>query len=316
MLSNSINLPKVIAIIGPTGIGKTQLSEFVSTIINTEIVSIDSRQIYRFMDIGTAKPSQDLLNKIPHHLINIVEPDNQFSIADFLNNAKIAISQIIAKNTTPLLVGGTGQYFWSLIENWTIPAVPPNPELRKRFEEIANKYGAEYLFEELKTIDVEATKIIDSRNIRRVIRALEVGITGNKKWSELRGKDDALYTPLIIGLTDNRQELYINVDNRIDQMIIDGWVDEVKALKSKKIDLHYPSMSSLGYDEIFRHIQGEIKLENALEKIKINTHRFIRSQYNWFRIPDKRIHWFDLASNDINIHKDIEKVIKRFLSIT
>tara|TARA_Y100001970_G_scaffold63700_1_gene81576 strand:+ start:7642 stop:8592 length:951 start_codon:yes stop_codon:yes gene_type:complete len=313
MESNSRILPKLIAIVGPTGIGKTALSEQIIRYIDSEIVSIDSRQIYRNMDIGTAKPKPYLLNTIPHHLINIVDPIDDFSITDFLQSAKASIEDIISRGKTPLLVGGTGQYFWSLIENWTIPSVPPNPELRKKFEQIANEYGAEHLFEELKSIDVEATKIIDSRNIRRVIRALEVGITGNKKWSELRSKDPVLYDPFIIGLTKDRTILYRNVDSRIDQMLLEGWIEEVRLLKNNNIDLTYSSMSSLGYDEIYRYISGEVSINDATEKIKINTHRFIRSQYNWFRISDTRIHWFDTITSQCNYEQEIKGLIEPFI---
>ncbi|MQG84656.1 MAG: tRNA (adenosine(37)-N6)-dimethylallyltransferase MiaA [SAR202 cluster bacterium] len=313
MESNSRILPKLIAIVGPTGIGKTALSEQIIRYIDSEIVSIDSRQIYRNMDIGTAKPKPYLLNTIPHHLINIVDPIDDFSITDFLQSAKASIEDIISRGKTPLLVGGTGQYFWSLIENWTIPSVPPNPELRKKFEQIANEYGAEHLFEELKSIDVEATKIIDSRNIRRVIRALEVGITGNKKWSELRSKDPVLYDPFIIGLTKDRTILYRNVDSRIDQMLLEGWIEEVRLLKNNNLDLTYSSMSSLGYDEIYRYISGELSINDATEKIKINTHRFIRSQYNWFRISDTRIHWFDTITSQCNYEQEIKGLIEPFI---
>ena len=313
MESNSRILPKLIAIVGPTGIGKTALSEQIIRYIDSEIVSIDSRQIYRNMDIGTAKLKPYLLNTIPHHLINIVDPIDDFSITDFLQSAKASIEDIISRGKTPLLVGGTGQYFWSLIENWTIPSVPPNPELRKKFEQIANEYGAEHLFEELKSIDVEATKIIDSRNIRRVIRALEVGITGNKKWSELRSKDPVLYDPCIIGLTKDRTILYRNVDSRIDQMLLEGWIEEVRLLKNNNLDLTYSSMSSLGYDEIYRYISGEVSINDATEKIKINTHRFIRSQYNWFRISDTRIHWFDTITSQCNYEQEIKGLIEPFI---
>ena len=313
MESNSRILPKLIAIVGPTGIGKTALSEQIIRYIDSEIVSIDSRQIYRNMDIGTAKPKPYLLNTIPHHLINIVDPIDDFSITDFLQSAKASIEDIISRGKTPLLVGGTGQYFWSLIENWTIPSVPPNPELRKKFEQIANEYGAEHLFEELKSIDVEATKIIDSRNIRRVIRALEVGITGNKKWSELRSKDPVLYDPCIIGLTKDRTILYRNVDSRIDQMLLEGWIEEVRLLKNNNLDLTYSSMSSLGYDEIYRYISGEVSINDATEKIKINTHRFIRSQYNWFRISDTRIHWFDTIKSQCIYEQEIKGLIEDFI---
>ena len=313
MESNSRILPKLIAIVGPTGIGKTALSEQIIRYIDSEIVSIDSRQIYRNMDIGTAKPKPYLLNTIPHHLINIVDPIDDFSITDFLQSAKASIEDIISRGKTPLLVGGTGQYFWSLIENWTIPSVPPNPELRKKFEQIANEYGAEHLFEELKSIDVEATKIIDSRNIRRVIRALAVGITGTKKWSELRSKDPVLYDPFIIGLTKDRTILYRNVDSRIDQMLLEGWIEEVRLLKNNNIDLTYSSMSSLGYDEIYRYISGEVSINDATEKIKINTHRFIRSQYNWFRISDTRIHWFDTITSQCNYEQEIKGLIEPFI---
>tara|TARA_Y100001934_G_scaffold45378_1_gene54954 strand:- start:803 stop:1753 length:951 start_codon:yes stop_codon:yes gene_type:complete len=313
MEKNNRILSKLIAIVGPTGIGKTALSEQILKYIDAEVVSIDSRQIYRNMNIGTAKPKPHLLKTIPHHLINIVDPMDDFSITDFLQSAKASIEAIISRGKIPLLVGGTGQYFWSLIENWTIPSVPPNPELRKKFEQIANEYGAEHLFEELKSIDVEATKIIDSKNIRRVIRALEVGIAGDKKWSELRSKDPVLYNPFIIGLTKDRTTLYRDVDNRIDEMLKEGWIEEVRLLINSNIDLSYSSMSSLGYDEIYRYINGEVSIDDATEKIKINTHRFIRSQYNWFRISDTRIHWFDIAHLKYTYHAKIKILLETFL---
>jgi tRNA dimethylallyltransferase len=282
---------RLIAIVGPTGVGKTQLALQVAMKFDGEIVNADSRQIYRFMDIGTAKPTKEEQLLVPHHLTNIVNPDENFSLATYQQMAYKVIREIQSRNKLPFLVGGTGQYIWAVLEGWVIPKVPPDIEFRRTLEQKA-KDNANELYQEILKLDPVAAEKIDPRNVRRVIRALEV--SRQKPFSQSYGKVPPPFKSSIIGLTMERKELYRRVDTRVDEMIKHGFVDEVKRLIGMGYSLNLPSMSSIGYQEIGACLQGKMTLEEATYKIKTGTHRFIRHQYAWFKIKDERIKWFDV----------------------
>jgi len=290
------NAPPVTAIIGPTGIGKTSLAVNLALKHNGEIVNADSRQVYRFMDIGTAKPTREQLGLVPHHLIDIINPDEEFSLAQYQSLAYKAIDDIRQRGKLPLLVGGTGQYIWGVLEGWVVPTVPPDIEYRRFLEQQAAEGKTAALYATLQKADPAIAKKIDANNIRRVIRALEIIRKTGKPFSALRLKQPPPFNFRIIGLTMDRKVLYNRVDSRVDDMMQQGFVDEVKALVSKGYSLDLPSMSSIGYREIGLYLQGEMTLAQTIEKIKNGTHRFIRHQYAWFKKSDPRIEWFDAAT--------------------
>jgi tRNA dimethylallyltransferase len=302
---------KLIVIVGPTGIGKTKLAIQLARRFNGEIINADSRQIYRYMDIGTAKPTQEEQELVLHHLIDIIEPNREFSLADYQSLAYGAIDILHLRGKLPFLVGGSGLYVWSVLEGWIIPQVAPDTAFRREQEKKAETGQSEKLYEELKKIDPIAAGRIDPRNVRRVIRALEVSKTTAKPFSQLQKKKPPPFQSLIIGLTADRKELYRRNDERVDNMVKLGFVEEVGKLLKMGYDLSLPSMSSIGYREIGQYLQGELTLDEAIYKIKVGTHRFIRHQYAWFRLKDERIKWFDVEKmSEGEVEKTIEEFVK------
>jgi tRNA dimethylallyltransferase len=290
----------LVAAIGPTAVGKSQLALRLAQDFDGEIVNADSRQVYRYMDIGTAKPSHAELSLVPHHLIGIINPDESFSLAIYQKLAHEAIENIQQRHKLPLLVGGSGLYVWSVIEGWQIPPVAPDTEFRHSLEIRAKKEGGYALYQELQKVDpVAATKIMPS-NLRRIIRALEIYQVKGQPVSQLWQKQPPSYPILIIGLTMQRDNLYRRIDSRVDEMIKQGLIDEVKDLIAKGRSPDLPSMSGIGYKQIGMFIQGKLDLPTATQQIKNETHRFARHQYAWFHLNDARIHW-------LNEHDDIQK---------
>jgi len=285
---------RLVAIVGPTAVGKSQLALRLAQAFNGEIVSADSRQVYRHMDIGTAKPSREELSLVPHHLINIVNPDEDFSLAQYQELAYRAIEDIQRRNKLVLLVGGSGLYIWSVLEGWGIPQVPPDLKFRHSLEEKAVRVGKDELYQELKQVDPVAAQKIDRRNVRRTIRALEVYRGAETPLSQLQHKKAPSFNTLIIGLTTDREELYRRIDLRVDEMIKQGLVAEVEGLVNRRYDLALPALSGIGYKQIGMFLKGELTLAAAIQQIKFETHRFLRHQYNWFRLEDDRIKWFDI----------------------
>ncbi|MFC1993796.1 tRNA (adenosine(37)-N6)-dimethylallyltransferase MiaA [Chloroflexota bacterium] len=285
----------LIVILGPTAIGKSKLALELCQKFSGEIVSADSRQVYRYMDIGTAKPSQADQALIPHHLIDVVDPDQNFSLALYQKMTLEAIFDIERRGKLPFLVGGSGLYVWSIVEGWRLPQIPPDLDLRRELEERARVEGSEAIYRELEALDHTAAERIDPRNIRRVIRALEVSRQG-VPFSQLAGKQP-FFHPLIIGLNTERVDLYRRIDTRVDNMIRKGLLKETEGLVGRGYGFDTPAMSGLGYRQVGSFLRGGIDLPAAIEKIKFETHRFARRQYNWFRSGDKRIHWFDIRND-------------------
>ena len=287
---------RLVAIVGPTGIGKSQLALGLAQTFGGEIVNADSRQAYCHMDIGTAKPRPEELSRVPHHLISIVNPDENFSLAQYQELAGRAIDDIHQRNKLPLLVGGSGLYVWSILEGWGISKVPPDPEFRRSLEKVAADVGGNEIYRELVKVDPIAAQRIDRRNIRRVIRALEVYRGTGVPFSQLQNKGEPPFDTFIIGLTTNRQELYDRIDLRVDEMIKQGLVAEVEKLINMGYGLNLTAMSGIGYKQIGVFLKGELTLPVAIQQIKFETHRFVRHQYTWFRLQDDRIKWFDIQS--------------------
>lgn len=287
---------EVVVVLGPTASGKTGLGIALAQRLNGEIVSADSRQIYRHMDIGTAKPTPEQRAAVPHHLLDVVNPDEDFSLSDFIAHARRAIDDIHARGKVALLVGGTGQYITALLDGWSIPPVPPNEPLRAKLEAQAKAHGADALYARLRAIDPGAADNIHPNNIRRVVRALEVSLTTGQRFSDLQRKQPPPYSVRYIGLTLERDALYARADQRFDDMIAAGFVDEVHGLLAAGYDRRLPSMSGLGYAELCAHLLDGEPLADAIARAKGNTHDFIRRQYTWFRGHDRGIRWYDVTT--------------------
>ena len=298
----------VVAVVGPTATGKSDLAVQIALRHDGEIVSADSRHIYRGMDIGTAKSSRAQLAAVPHHLVDIVDPDESYSIALYLRQARGAIADILKRGKLPIVAGGSGQYVWGLLEGWQVPEAPPSPSLRAELEARAESDGGEALYRELAESDPEAAKRIDSSNIRRVIRALELRRSLGKPPGPVR-KVTPPFRTVFVGLMLPRGELYRRIDDRVDAMIADGWLDEVRALVDRGYSLDLPSMSSLGYGELGRHLKGKTGLDEAVQSIKTKTHRFARQQHAWFRTSDERIAWFDASASREPVMAHVARIL-------
>jgi tRNA dimethylallyltransferase len=285
----------VIVIVGPTAVGKSELALHLAQYFPAEIICADSRQIYRYMDIGTNKPSPAERASVPHHVIDVVEPDQDFSLTTYHQLANEALEAIQQKGKLPLLVGGSGLYVWSLVEGWKIPQVPPNQKLRRQLESRAEQEGSQSLYQELLDIDPMVVAKINPGNTRRIIRAMEIYHATGQHPSQLQRKEAPNFPILLIGLTQERSELYRRIDRRVDKMIQMGLVEEVEHLLKKGYSPSLPSMSGIGYKQIVQLLRGEMTLPQAIDKIKYETHRLARHQYAWFRLGDSRIHWFDIT---------------------
>ncbi len=307
-----MNKLPLILIIGPTAVGKTELAIQLAERLPSggEIVSADSRLFYRGMDIGTAKPTRAEQRRVPHHLIDIANPDEILSLAVFQQKAREAIAGIHIRNKIPLLVGGTGQYIRAVTEGWNPPEVKPDERLRDELGRLKDEKGIYWLHEELGTLDPVAAQKIDPRNFRRTIRALEVILTTGRKFSEQRGQSESPYRLLPIGLTRPRAELYARVDQRIEGMFANGFLDEVKHLLAQGYSPSLPTMSAIGYRECIRVVNGELNEEQAKAEIRRATRVFIRRQANWFKESDPNIKWFKVEEGVV---EEIEAYIRNSL---
>ncbi len=301
---------KLIAIVGPTAVGKSNVAIRLAEEFGGEIVNADSRQIYRGMDIGTAKPTPEEFSRVPHHLFDIIDPNGNFSLADYQEQSVKTIREVQSRDKTPFLAGGSGQYVWAVIENWQIPRIAPDPVLRETLEKRAATLGNGELYRELQQVDTVSADRIGPFNTRRIIRALEVYYTCGVPFSRLQKKGTPLFDTLIIGLTANRETLYRKIDYRVDEMMRAGLVEEVENLLEMGYDLSLPAMSAIGYKQIGEYLQGETDRETAVARIKFETHRYVRQQYNWFRLKDARINWFEA---DANPFEAIGTLVSRFL---
>jgi tRNA dimethylallyltransferase len=245
---------RIIAIVGPTATGKSALAIQLALVLGSEIVSADSRQVYRYMDIGTAKPNREDRAKVPHHLIDIITPNEDFTLATYQELAFEAIADIQRRGKLALLVGGSGLYVRAVTGGLSIPKVAPDPELRRKLEERAAQEGYQVLYSELQKADPAAAEKIDPRNVRRVIRALEVCMTAGVPFSQLKQSSPEVPV-LTIGLTTERADLYKRIDSRVDDMIERGLVDEVKWLLDRGYSPELPAMSGLGYKQIVAHLK-------------------------------------------------------------
>jgi tRNA dimethylallyltransferase len=284
--------------LGPTAIGKTWLAIQLAQALDGEIVSADSRQVYRFMNIGTAKPTPEEQAQVPHHLIDFIDPADVLSLARYQEMAYAAIDDILARGLIPLLVGGTGQYITAVTEGWSIPEIPPNEELRAELATFAETRGVQALHDRLSQLDPDAAANIHPNNVRRVVRALEVYLESGERISELQRKMPPPYTIVELGLTTERQKLYDRADHRVDCMLQQGFLAEVRQLLDMGYNRKLPSLSGLGYRQLAMHVLDDVPLEEAIQITKNATHDFIRRQYTWFRGHDNGIVWHNVEDID------------------
>ncbi len=286
---------KLLVIVGPTAVGKTSYSLDLALKLCGEVVSADSRYLYCGMDIGTAKPGMEEMANVPHHLIDVTVPDKPWSLAEYKRAATHAIEDIQARGRLPLMVGGTGQYVHSVVEGWRIPPRAKDDALRARLQATVQKPGgAERLYEQLAGLDPISAARIDRRNVRRVIRAIEVCLLTGRPFSAQRGKSPPSYDLFVLGLTMPRAQLYARIDARIDAMLRGGWVDEVRRLVKRGYGWNLPAMSALGYREIGAHLRGEIDLPETKRRIQRASRRLVRKQDSWFRFESENITWYSV----------------------
>ena len=287
--------PRVLAVIGPTATGKTSLSVSLARQCHGEIVNTDSRLVYRGMDIGTAKPSAEEMAGVPHHMLNLVPPTQSYNLAAYLRVARTTIRDIAAKGALPILVGGSGQYVWALLEGWNVPEIPIDTHLRAELEQTLAERGLAFLQNRLLRLDHTAESKVDLQNPRRVVRAIERAIATGDATAGASKAGHPPYDALILGLTAPRDTLKSRIVNRIDAMLAAGWLDEVRSLATLGIDSQTQSMYSIGYREMLGYINGEISLVDAKDAIIKATMRLVDAQENWFKQSDSRIKWFDIT---------------------
>ena len=297
-------MENLVIITGPTGIGKTELSLELAKKYKGEIISSDSMQIYKKLNIGTAKIDLDKTS-IPHHMIDIIEPSDNFTVADFKSSARKIITDINNKGGLPFLVGGTGLYINSLVYNLDFTETEPDYEYRDELREILEEEGSEFLYEKLQDQDRDTAEKIHKNNGQRIIRALEILKSGNKKGDNFR-EENKDYNLIYIGLNMDRAKLYEKINQRVDKMIDLGLVDEVKNLLDEGLDKNSQSLKAIGYKEVISYLDGEIDFDEMVDLIKKNSRHYAKRQLTWFR-RDKRIKWFDRESE--TILSDIENYI-------
>jgi len=304
--------PVVVLLVGATAVGKTEISLQLAERLNAEIVSVDSRLFYRGMDIGTAKPSRQERARIPHHLIDIAEPDETLSLAAFQQLAHEAIAGIVSRCRLPLLVGGTGQYVRAVTAGWSPPRVAPNEGLRAELVRITSRRGRQWLHEKLRMIDPIAADAIDARNVRRTTRALEVILITGRRFSQQRGRGESPFLLTAVGLNRPRAELYARIDARIEAMFDEGLLQETRRLLDQGCRADMPAMSAIGYLQCVKVLHGELDLEQAKAEMRRATRSFARRQSNWFKESDPNITWFNAGK--LNIVATIEALIRQSAS--
>jgi tRNA dimethylallyltransferase len=286
---------KLLVIIGPTAVGKTNLSIEMAKRYDGEIISGDSMQIYRGMDIGTAKITEEEMQGIPHHLIDIKEPEESFSVAEFQLLVRAKINEIAKRGKLPIIVGGTGLYIQSVIYDYQFSDVPGDEAFRLELEERAKQIGNEALYKELQAVDPESAAQIHPNNVRRVIRALEIFHLTGKTMQDFQRKQqpDLLYETALVGLSMEREKLYDRINQRVDIMVEQGLLEEVKSLYNQGLR-NCQSIQAIGYKEIYDYLDGSVPWEEAVEQLKQNSRRYAKRQLTWFR-NKMDVQWFDMT---------------------
>lgn len=294
--------PNIIAIVGPTSIGKSKIAIELALKLNGEIISADSMQIYRKMDIGTAKITPKEMKNIQHHMIDIVDPDQTFSVADFQQLAKLKIYEILALSKVPILVGGTGLYIRSILDVYEFQEQPIDEKRRHELMELAKSQGNHHVHLLLQKVDPKLAAKLHANDIRRVVRGIEYyELTGNKMSEVNSGKikENNEFQPIMIGLNIHRDILYDFINTRVDKMVEEGLIEEVKNLLLQGYSPKLTSMQGLGYKEIIGYLHGEYDLKEAVRILKRNTRHYAKRQLTWFR-KDERIKWFNVNPNQLD----------------
>lgn len=289
-----------IIVLGATATGKTGLSIKLAKKLNAEIINADSMYVYKYFDIGTAKPTLEEMDGVKHHLIGYIDPNEDCSVASFREDAKNAITKFKEQNILPIIVGGTGFYIDSLIKPYTYGNVCRDDNLRQKLERELDEFGSDYLYNKLKNIDAIAANKLHPNDTKRVIRALEIAMLSNTKKSNINNNSDViLKCPLIIGLNIDRDILYNKINNRVDIMIENGLIEEVKSLYNQGYNVNNcNAMKGIGYKEILEYLDNKCTLDYAIDKIKQHTRNYAKRQLTWFRRNDKII-WMNPANKDI-----------------
>ena len=295
---------RLAAIVGPTAVGKSEVAVMVAEKLRGEILSCDSMQVYRGLDIGTAKATPEQRARVPHHLIDLVDPEVPYSVADYQREAKALIEDLNRQGRLPILVGGTGLYYQAVVDDYQLSPLLADPDVRRQLEHEADQ-GLERLYQELQKVDPESTRIIKPSDRKRIIRALEVCRITGKPFSEFQTRNRERYRLAAVGLLAPRAELYRRIEERVDQMMRLGLVEEVRHLYAKGYDSSLNAMQALGYKQILRHLKGETTLEQAVAEIKKETRRYAKRQMTWFR-KDKRIFWLDVTE-----YKETEGLVRK-----
>lgn len=293
---------KLIVIVGPTAVGKTETSIAVAKCFNGEIISGDSMQVYKGMDIGTAKIRPDEMNGIPHHLLDIKEPEEPFSVADFQSVVREKIDEITARGAIPIIVGGTGLYVASVLYDYKFAAEPPDTAYRQALEKRALEGRTAELYEELAAVDPETARNIHPHNVKRLIRALEIyHLTGMKKSDKPKADAEPLYDTALIGLTMDRSKLYERINKRVDIMMNTGLLKEAKHFYDKGLR-GVQSVQAIGYKELYEYFDGNLSLEEAVNLLKKNTRRYAKRQLTWFR-NKMDVTWFDMTNEREHLNR-------------
>lgn len=305
----------LLIITGPTAVGKTELSLKIAEELQGEIISADSMQIYRYMDIGTAKASAEERKRVRHHMIDIINPDETYSVADYQQEADRLIREICARGSLPIMVGGTGLYIRAVIQGFLFPEMETNHQLRAELTEMARKYGNEYLHQKLAEIDPEHARKIHPNDLRRIIRAIEIfQETGHNMtyYLEKQKYTPPRYNTLKIGLIREWEELYDRINKRVDLMIKKGLVEEVKNIIKAGFNMSATALQGLGYKEIIGYLKGDYPLEEAIRILKKNTRNYAKKQITWFN-REKDLHWFNLTGkSDIKVYQEIMALISKW----
>lgn len=297
---------KIVVIVGPTAVGKTYASVELAKKLNTEVVSADSMQIYKYMDIGTAKITESEKNGIEHHMIDLIEPNENYSVSDFKIKAEKIIDDLLLNGKIPIIVGGSGLYVNSLIYDLDFGNAKSNEKIREYYTYYYKEHGEDKLYEKLQKIDPAAAEKIHKNNVKRVIRALEFYDITGYKFSEINTdirKPSKKYDCILIGLSMDRKQLYERINQRVDKMIDEGLIEEVKSLLNKGYDKNLVSMRGIGYKEIIDYLDGNMSIDESINILKRNTRRFAKRQYTWF-LKDEKVKWFDVK--DV---KDIDTTV-------
>jgi tRNA dimethylallyltransferase len=304
--------PPIALIAGPTGVGKSALAIALAETFRGEIVSADSRQVYRSLAIGTAQPSAEELARVRHHLVGFLPPDQPFSAAMFVHHAERALAGIAARGRVAFLVGGTHHYVRALLDRFEVPSVAPRWQVREELEQLGREGGAAELHARLSRVDPAAAASIPMANVRRVVRALEVIDATGQTFSEVGRRRGQPRQALRLAVTMPREQLYARIDARIDDMLRRGWLDEVRYLLAAGYSPSLPALTSTGYQALIRHLQGETSLDEAVRQVKYSTHAYVRRQYAWLR-RDMDLEWLEQGPD---LYDKVKAQVEAYLSVS